>query len=104
MDGPEAGREISLPPSLLALFHRLSMLAVVPRRAPPVQASDRAVQSAHAEADRRLSRGRHDPREKDDRDHQSEIQQPQHQVLDFLDFATLLALFIYLFIFFNKRI
>lgn len=99
MDGPEAGREISLPPSLLALFHRLSMLTVVPRRAPPVQASDRAVQSAHAEADRRLSRGRHDPREKDDRDHQSEIQQPQHQVLDFLDFATLLVLFIYLFIF-----
>lgn len=99
MDRAEAGRELSLPPSLLVLFHRLSMLAVVPRRTPPVQASDRAVQSAHAEADRRLSGGRHDPREKDDRDHQSEIQQPQHQVLDF-GFSFFIAsrsLFIYLF-------
>ena len=56
------------------------MFAVVPRGAPSVQASDRAVQSAHAEADRRVSGGRHYSREKDDGDHQSEIQQPQHQV------------------------
>lgn len=88
MDGP---RDKFTPPSLLVLFHRLPVLAVVPRRAPPVQASDRAVQSAHAEADRRLSGGRHDPREKDDRDHQSEIQQPQHKVSDFHRFSLFIS-------------
>ncbi|CAK9800246.1 hypothetical protein ANTPLA_LOCUS2329 [Anthophora plagiata] len=62
---------------------------VVPRGAPPVQASDRAVQSAHAETDRRLSGGRHDSCEKNDRNHQSEIQQSEHQYHQSRKTATL---------------
>lgn len=66
------------------------MFAVVPRGAPPVQASDRTVQSADAEADSRLSGGRHDSREKDDGDYQSEIQQPQHQVCHDYSFISVI--------------
>lgn len=50
------------------------MFSVVPRRVASVQASDRAIQLSHPEADSGLPAGRHDPGQEAHRDHKPALQ------------------------------
>lgn len=72
----------------------VSLIAGLPRRAPPVQAPDRAVQSVDTEVDCRIPRRRHEPHKENYGTDQSALQQSQFQVgyIGYLCFTALILM------------